>query len=614
MSRIIYPFEPIRAMQGKHNETSHYQRDKCFFMQKMLLFFKLIFFVFLYPTAIYSQSYTNTDRANYIIDIAQYVTWKNARAIETYKIGVLDMDSVLFNEFQSIAQTRNIQEKPIEVYFFNNIPDIRDVEIIFVNRNTGFDIDLVYQQIKGKGILLISENFPFHKSMINFIVYENRKRFEINQNRMQEEGFRTTVTFAALAVMSELDWHSIYKETERELYEQKEKVEQQKLLIEEQQAILSNLTEEVEVQRTRLINYIEEIELLEEETEAQKQSLNNLQLLNKSRERALKEKERVLAGLNMQVSSKEIEIEEQHLILEQKIADINKQNELITEQDAVLNQQLKKLQMQNIIINLAIVLILVFIGLVYFIYRNYRIKKLGNIRLAEKNKEILKQKEIIQIEKDKSDKLLLNILPMKVAEDLKLKGFTEPEEFKNVSIFFSDFAGFTEKSSKLEPRVLIEELNDLYTAFDNIMQDNKCERIKTIGDAYLAVCGLPTANADHAQHLVNAAQDIVEYLENRNKTTEIQWHIRIGINSGKVVGGIVGVKKFIYDIFGDTINVASRMESNSESMRINVSENTYSLLTDKFEFEKRGQIFVKGKGYQNMYFILGKKAFENAMN
>ena len=198
---------------------------------------------------------------------------------------------------------------------------------------------------------------------------------------------------------------------------------------------------------------------------------------------------------------------------------------------------------------------------------------------------------------------ILNILPHKVAEDLKLKGFTEPEEFKNVTVFFSDFVGFTEISSKLQPKVIIGELNDLYTSFDNIMQKYDCERIKTIGDAYMAVCGMPIINPTHAGNMVEAAREIITFIENRNLTADIKWELRIGIHSGKVVGGIVGVKKFIYDIFGDTINMASRMESNSLPMRINLSESTYNILKDKYLFDKREPIHVKGKGQTNMYFL-----------
>jgi len=220
-----------------------------------------------------------------------------------------------------------------------------------------------------------------------------------------------------------------------------------------------------------------------------------------------------------------------------------------------------------------------------------------------KNVELVEANRIIAEEKAKSEKLLLNILPVRVANDLKENGMTEPESFDNATVFFSDIVGFTKLSANLEPKFLIDELSDIFTAFDMIMEKHRCERIKTIGDAYLAVCGLPTENPNHAENVVKAALEIKEYLAKRNKCSEIEWRIRIGIHSGKVVGGIVGIKKYIYDVFGDTINTASRMESNSEPMEINISEATHSIVKDKFNFTERPSHEVKGKGEMKMYFV-----------
>jgi class 3 adenylate cyclase len=215
--------------------------------------------------------------------------------------------------------------------------------------------------------------------------------------------------------------------------------------------------------------------------------------------------------------------------------------------------------------------------------------------------------KIIHQEKEKSEALLLNTLPAKVVTELKETGKTEPESFENVSVYFSDICTFTDISANLEPHVTISELNDLFTAFDDIMIKHKCERIKTIGDAYMAVCGMPETNENHAVNITRAAIEILKFLEERAKTHEIKWRIRIGISSGKVTGGIVGVRKYLYDVFGDTVNTASRMESNSEPMKINTSNYTYEILKDKFVCTPRGAIEVKGKGVMNMYFIEKEK-------
>ncbi len=218
--------------------------------------------------------------------------------------------------------------------------------------------------------------------------------------------------------------------------------------------------------------------------------------------------------------------------------------------------------------------------------------------------------KIIAMERDKNERLLLNTLPIKVVNDLKTKGTSEPEKFKRVTVFFSDIVGFTKMSSKLDPKKLIDELNDIYTRFDEIVTKNHCERIKTIGDAYMAVCGMPNQDEHHAENILKSAVEIIQYLNERNKDSSLHWKVRIGIHSGTVVGGIVGVKKYIYDVFGDTINTASRMESSSEPMRINISKNTYELIRHskivselKLKFTPREPMEIKGKGLMKMYFV-----------
>jgi adenylate cyclase len=209
----------------------------------------------------------------------------------------------------------------------------------------------------------------------------------------------------------------------------------------------------------------------------------------------------------------------------------------------------------------------------------------------------------LQLEKQKSDDLLLNILPQEVAEELKNTGKTEAQHYDEVSVLFTDFVSFTSISQKLGVGELIHELNENFTAFDHIMEKHGLEKIKTIGDAYLAVSGLPNKNGKHANAAILAALDILEYVENRKKTSVYGLDIRIGIHSGPLVAGIVGVKKFAFDIWGDTVNTAARMEQNSESGKINISAGTYALVQDAFHFEAREVISVKGKGDMKMYFI-----------
>lgn len=212
------------------------------------------------------------------------------------------------------------------------------------------------------------------------------------------------------------------------------------------------------------------------------------------------------------------------------------------------------------------------------------------------------QQEIVE-EKEKSDKLLLNVLPAAVAEELKQSGQSTPQNFSDVTILFTDFLDFTTKAEQMEPALLLSELNDMFTAFDDIMEKHQCERIKTIGDAYLAVCGMPLPVKDHAERIVQAAADIRNYLNERNLSQPIKWEIRIGVHSGEVVGGIVGSKKYLYDVFGDAVNTASRMESLCPPMAVNLSEATAGKLAGAFSLSEAREADVKGKGKMKMYLL-----------
>ncbi len=214
-----------------------------------------------------------------------------------------------------------------------------------------------------------------------------------------------------------------------------------------------------------------------------------------------------------------------------------------------------------------------------------------------------KAEQIILDEKKKSDQLLLNILPKQVADELKNRGKATAKRYKNVTILFTDFKYFTSMASSISPNKLVKELNDLFSHFDDIMEGCRIEKIKTIGDAYFAACGSPEKNNHHAFQCIEAAKQMFRYLDERNAKNEIQWKMRVGLHSGPVVAGVVGKKKYAYDLFGDTVNIASRMESNGEVGKINISETTYELIKGKYTCFPRGRIHVKGKGNLNMYFV-----------
>ncbi len=218
-----------------------------------------------------------------------------------------------------------------------------------------------------------------------------------------------------------------------------------------------------------------------------------------------------------------------------------------------------------------------------------------------------KDNKRIAIEKQKSDDLLLNILPYEVAEELKANGETAARLHEEVTVLFTDFVNFTANAEKIGVQALLNELNICFTAFDKIIEQYGLEKIKTIGDAYLAVSGLPSSNPQHAANAVNAALDIAAFIEKRKTVSPTALDIRIGINSGNVIAGIVGVKKFAYDIWGDTVNTAARMEQSSEVGKVNISDTTYQLVKEQFHFTSRGKISTKGKGEMEMYFVHSKQ-------
>lgn len=224
-----------------------------------------------------------------------------------------------------------------------------------------------------------------------------------------------------------------------------------------------------------------------------------------------------------------------------------------------------------------------------------------NIVLEQKVKE---RTQSLQLEKQKTNELLHNILPEEIVVELKSTGKTKARQYDPVTVLFTDFVNFTGISEKMSPDELVSEIHENFTAFDAIMEKHGLEKIKTIGDAYMAVCGLPVPRTDHAQRALYAALDIQQYvMEKKGK-----FNIRIGLHSGPVVAGIVGVKKYAYDIWGDTVNLAARMEQHSEAGKINISRFTYELVKNEFSFEHRGKVKAKHKGEIDMYFVTGISA------
>ena len=223
--------------------------------------------------------------------------------------------------------------------------------------------------------------------------------------------------------------------------------------------------------------------------------------------------------------------------------------------------------------------------------------------LYRRYKYIQKTSDIIKTEKSRSDALLRNILPEETAAELKEKGRVSAKKFESVSVLFADFVGFTSYSEKMSPEDLVKTVDYYFSRFDQIVEKYGLEKIKTMGDCYMCAGGLPFPSTDHAAKIVRLGCEFAEVLSDDGYSEVTGFEIRVGIHTGPVVAGVVGTKKFAYDIWGDTVNIASRMESHSQPGRVNISESTYELVKDQFHCEYRGKVEVKNKGMMKMYFI-----------
>lgn len=227
--------------------------------------------------------------------------------------------------------------------------------------------------------------------------------------------------------------------------------------------------------------------------------------------------------------------------------------------------------------------------------------------IQESKKELENLVVEVEIARDQSEKLLLNILPPTIAQQLKQGVYPIAESFPNATVLFADLVGFTQLSTEVPAVELVELLNQIFSIFDRLAEKYGVEKIKTIGDAYMVVGGLPQPHPDCAKAIAQMALDMQREVRQLAAETGIPLTIRIGINNGPVVAGVIGIKKFIYDLWGDAVNTASRMESHGIPGQIQVSEVTYFLLRDRFQFESRGAINVKGKGMMKTYLLLGLK-------
>ncbi|MCB1141590.1 MAG: adenylate/guanylate cyclase domain-containing protein [Leptospiraceae bacterium] len=246
------------------------------------------------------------------------------------------------------------------------------------------------------------------------------------------------------------------------------------------------------------------------------------------------------------------------------------------------------LEVQKIVYNLSFAMIL--LGFSYYVYSSFRTSEIT-----------------VQLEHDKSEKLLQNILPDKIIKKLRENPDTIADSFDNCTVLFSDLVGFTQLSQTMTAGTLVSLLNDVFSKFDDLVEKYGLEKIKTIGDAYMVAGGLPTPDSRHAHKIADFALDIMKVVKDFNTGSDSPLQIRIGIHSGSAVAGVIGKKKFIYDLWGSSVNTASRMESHGKPGEIHVSESTYEILKDEFEFSDNIEVELKGIGKVQGYFLKERK-------
>lgn len=230
-----------------------------------------------------------------------------------------------------------------------------------------------------------------------------------------------------------------------------------------------------------------------------------------------------------------------------------------------------------------------------------------NYFISEKNKAL----ELLRIEEEKAHNLLLNILPKEIAEILKNENRTIADYIDGASILFADLVNFTPLTAQMPPVEMVNLLNEIFSSFDTLVEKYDLEKIRTIGDNYMVASGVPRPRPDHAQAMACMALEMINYVGKRPFESNTRIEFRIGINSGPVVGGVIGRKKFVYDLWGDAVNIASRMESQGVPGRIQITSETYELIKDDFICEPRGQIEVKGRGKMETWFLIGEKNGKN---
>lgn len=430
------------------------------------------------------------------------------------------------------------------------------------------DPDLIIKSVEERSKLAVKDR-------------DYRQAYEIHQEVFNYFSKRGNTSISDLDNKYEVQKNKISKER-RALERQMKDLESEINRLENEKDQLSEDKTQLTQDKTRLSKsqqkLAKEKKAVEEQISAKEEELESVEAQKRRAERKAKTKEKEVKELTRDALEKQAMIDNQRA----EIAEA----ELEVEQ----NKNLRNL--------LALIAGFVFL-LMLSIYSRFRTSR-------KAKKELEKQSKIIHEERERSEELLLNILPAPIAKQLKENGKVPAKRYDHVTVLFSDFKNFTKISEQLGPEELVAELDNCFKAFDFIISQYNIEKIKTIGDAYMCVSGL-TDRRSIPNEIVKAALEMQEFLEETKQVKMRQglpyFEARIGLHTGPVVAGVVGINKFAYDIWGDTVNIAARMESAGEAGKVNISESTFNLIRYSFDCEYRGKIQAKNKGQIDMYYV-----------
>ncbi len=360
---------------------------------RLPLFFSFLFIFIQFSSA--QETWNDATRALYILDIAKYVQYDDdIQPLADFKIGILGRDADFFWEIYEMAKTRQfIQNKPIKVYQYPGLDDIEKCQILYVNVEEGFKMNRVFERTKGNNTLVISEGYPFNESMLNFVVVEGTPRFEVNEEKMNQEGLHVSELFLAQAVKTREDWEELFKVTEVALEEEKE-------VTREQQAVIDTQRLEIARQDSMIRQQQERLRMLNEEIEIKQRTIVEKTNVLDRQEKEIDEQKGTIALQRQEVDSTQAVLQEQIANIREQQQRIDEQSAKISEQESVLIEQLEAIEKQKMMIWFFIIALVLVSGLGYFIYRGYRIKKQANIQLEEKNRQISKQRDEIQKQKE----------------------------------------------------------------------------------------------------------------------------------------------------------------------------------------------------------------------